>query len=298
VNTLSRALPVDVRSRLTAHEFYAEYVNKKPVVMRGALADLPAAEKWSLDYLRSLAPDLPVRVKTGYLADGETVSYSLDEYADGVERWERRVVGATAEQRPGYLHDLPLIDLIPELRQDLEPFPTELFPPLFRREWWVFPQFFVGPSGAVTPLHFDTLLTHNLFFQLAGTKRFVMVDPRDRELCYTYKWRWSPIDVHAPDLERYPLFERARLQECVVEAGDLLYMPPGTLHQVTSLTSAVSFNIDWHDIVSARRGLTAIRHGMPLRNLRYNALFALGVWTRLPLKILMPGLKSYFFYIS
>jgi hypothetical protein len=60
----------------------------------------------------------------------------------------------------------------------------------------------------------------------------------------------------------------------------------------------VSFNIDWHDPHSALRGLTAVRHGMPVQNLRYNALFALGVCGRVPLKVLMPALRSYFTYIS
>jgi len=298
MRTLTERAPVDVRTDLPRDEFYAEYVNRKPVLMQGALSGLPATERWSMGHLRSLAPDLEVRVKTGYLADGTTATHRLDDYCRAVEDWERRGRAGEEGSGPGYLHDLPLIALIPELRHDLEPFPTDLFPPLFRDRWWLFPQFFVGPAGAVTPLHFDTLLTHNLFFQLAGTKRFVMVDAADRDLCYPYKWRWSPVDVDDPDLDRYPDFARARQQEVLVEGGDLLYMPPGTLHQVTSLTSAISFNIDWHDPVSARRGLTAVTAGMPLPNLRYNALFALGVLGRVPLRLLLPGLRSYFFYIS
>lgn len=297
MNTLTGRAGVDVRVDLSPEEFYAEYVNRKPVLMQGALAALPATRTWSMDHLRALAPDLQVRVKTGYLAEGRTETYRLDDYCAAVVEWEGGPSLAGGEP-PGYLHDLPLISLIPELRDDLEPFPRDLFPPLFRNRWWLFPQFFVGPAGAVTPLHFDTLLTHNLFFQLAGTKRFVMVDPEDRDLCYPYKWRWSPVDVDDPDLDRYPRFAGVRPREVLVEGGDLLYMPPGTLHQVTSLTSAISFNIDWHDPVSARRGLTAVTQGMPLQNLRYNALFALGVLGRVPLRLLMPGLRSYFFYIS
>jgi hypothetical protein len=137
-----------------------------------------------------------------------------------------------------------------------------------------------------------------MFFQFAGAKRFVMVDAADRGRCYTYNWRWSPVDPEDPDLERFPQFRGVRSMECVVEGGDLLYMPPGTLHKVISLTPSVSFNIDWHDRRSALHGLTAARHGMPRKNLRYNLLLALGVWGNLPLRALMPALKSYFVYIS
>jgi hypothetical protein len=188
--------------------------------------------------------------------------------------------------------------MIPALKNELEPFPVDLFPRFFRDQWWTFTQFFVGPSQSQTPLHFDTLLTHNLFFQVYGSKRFVMVDAADREHCYPHNWRWSPVDPDDPDLERFPRFRNARVLSCVVEAGDLLYMPPGTLHKVTSLAPSISFNVDWHDRRSALNGLLAVRDHMPAQNLRYNLLFALGVLAGVPRKVLMPGLRSYYVYIS
>jgi hypothetical protein len=299
MTTIPPPSPVDVRPDLSVREFYSEYVNKEPVLLQRALAHLPAAGLWSLDYFASIAADLPVRLKTGQLSDGNTTVVRMADYCQTVADWELR---AAAEENPGqppaYMHDVPLLSLIPELRKDLEPYPADIFPPFFRTQWWVFPQFFVGPSGAVTPLHFDTLLTHNMFFQFHGTKRFVMVDGADRDRCYTFNWRWSRVDPDEPDLERFPRFAGVRLRSCVVEAGDIFYMPPGMLHKVTSLTESVSFNIDWHDSRSALRGLMALFSGMPLQNLRYNSLLALGVWARVPLELLMPALRSYFVYIS
>lgn len=286
--------PVDVRPNLSVEEFYADYVNTKPVLMKGALADLPAAERWSLPYFASVAPDLEVRLKTGRVAEGNTTTMRLADYAKAAEEWDG---SDRTGDPPGYLHDVPLLTLIPQLRDDLEPFPRAMFPSFFAKQWWVFPQFFVGPSVSQTPLHFDTLLTHNLFFQLDGRKRFLMIAAADRERCYPYKWRWSPVDPDEPDLERFPRFGGVETYECFVEGGDLFYMPPGTLHKVTSLTSSVSFNIDWHDPKSAVRGLTAARYGMPAQNVRYNLLFALGM-CGVPLKALMPALRSYFTYIS
>ena len=290
---------VDVRESLTPDEFYREYVNKKPVVMRGALRGLPAASRWSIGYLRSLAPDLPVRVKTGNIAEGGTSPSTLAEYCDLVE--EIAAKNGTDDQLEGpapYLHDFPLLALIPELRKDLEPFPREFFPKFFRNEWWTFCQVFVSPPSGRTPFHFDTLLTHNLFFQMHGEKRFVMVPAEDRPYCYTYNWRWSAVDPENPDFERHPEFRKARVIECVLQGGDLLYMPPGTLHQVSSLTASMSFNIDWHDRVSVLRGIAAVRDGMPAQNLKYNSAFAAGVIAGVPYKALAPILGSYFYYIS
>jgi hypothetical protein len=292
---------VDVRPPLSAAEFHSAYVNKKPVLMKGALSGMPAADRWSVSYFGEIAPDLPVRLKTGRVADGVTTTVRMADYCATVAAWEKQAATLPANEvatPPAYLHDVPLLSLLPQLRRDLDPFPADLFTKFFRDQWWTFPQFFVGPSRAITPLHFDTLLTHNLFFQFSGSKRFLMVDAADRDRCYTYNWRWSKVDPDDPDLDRFPMFRDVRTSLCVVEAGDILYMPPGTLHKVTCLTPTVSFNIDWHDRSSALRSLNLFRNRMPVANLRYNALFALGVCAGVPLRVLMPALRSYFNYIS
>jgi hypothetical protein len=290
---------VDVRESLTPDEFYRDYVNKKPVVMRGGIKGLPAVSRWSIDYFRSIAPDLQVRVKTGNMADGGTSTKTLSEYCDMVE--QLAAMNGSAGQAAGpipYLHDFPLLRLIPALRNDLEPFPRDLFPKFFRTEWWTFCQVFVSAPHAATPFHFDTLLTHNLFFQVHGDKRFVMAPAEDRPYCYTYKWRWSAVDPDNPDFARHPEFRKARVVECVLHGGDILYMPPGTLHQVTSVTQSISFNIDWHDKVSAIRGMAAVGNGMPAQNLKYNSAFAMGILTGVPYRVVSPVLDSYYYYIS
>jgi Cupin-like domain len=299
VTTTAQPIPVDVRPTLSPEEFRAEYAGRRPVVLRGAIADMPAVSTWSAGHLGAVAPDQRVRLKVGTVSAGRTDIVALADYARELAEWEAKVAESDDPgEPPGYLHDVPLLSMIPSLRRDLEPFPVEYFPPFFRDRWWSFTQFFVGPSRALTPLHFDTLLTHNLFFQVHGSKRFVMVADAERDKCYPYNWRWAEVDPEAPDLQRHPRFRDATVLTCDVEAGDIFYMPPGTLHKVTSLSSSISFNIDWHDRASALRGIGAVRHGMPLTNLRYNVLFALGVIARVPRGVLMPGLRSYYSYIS
>ncbi|MCX5345159.1 cupin-like domain-containing protein [Streptomyces atratus] len=299
MTTTAQPVPVDVRTELSPEEFRAEYMGRRPVVMRGAAAHMPAVSTWSAAHLGAVAPDQHVRVKVGTVSAGRTAVVRLADYARELAEWEAEVArGDDPGDPPGYLHDVPLLSMIPALRRDLEPFPADYFPPFFRDQWWKFTQFFVGPARAVTPLHFDTLLTHNLFFQIQGSKRFVMVADAERDKCYTYNWRWAAVDPEAPDLDRYPLFRHATVLTCDVEAGDVFYMPPGTLHKVTSPGASISFNIDWHDRASALRGVSAVREGMPLKNLRYNLLFALGVVAGLPRGLLLPGLRSYYSYIS
>jgi Cupin-like domain len=288
--------PVDVRDNLSSAEFARCYRNVRAVVMRGALADLPAVSRWSPAYLSSVAPDLPIRVKEGNVADGRTATCTLGEYCDLLAEFQEDKSHRAASLP--YLHDFPLFSLIPDLRHDAEPFPARFLPRFFRARWWNFTQFFIGPPQAKTPFHFDTLRTHNLFFQIRGRKRFVIVPPAEVPLCYTYRWRWSHVDPEQPDYERYPLFREAHTFECILEPGDLLYLAPGTLHQVTGLTESISFNIDWHDSKSAVQGLLSVFRGMPVQNLRYNLALALGVCCGIPDRALMPTLRSYYYYIS
>jgi lysine-specific demethylase 8 len=49
--------------------------------------------------------------------------------------------------------------------------------------------------------------------------------------------------VERPDLDQYPLFAQAQGEELVLEAGEMLYIPPHHWHFVRSL--AVSFSISF-----------------------------------------------------
>ena len=52
----------------------------------------------------------------------------------------------------------------------------------------------------------------------------------------------SPFDPEHPDFERFPLARQAALVECIVNPGDMLYVPAGWYHQVRALTFSLSSN--------------------------------------------------------
>jgi hypothetical protein len=45
-----------------------------------------------------------------------------------------------------------------------------------------------------------------------------------------------------PDVERFPLARQAALAECIVQPGDMLYVPAGRYHRVRALTFSLSVN--------------------------------------------------------
>jgi hypothetical protein len=56
----------------------------------------------------------------------------------------------------------------------------------------------------------------------------------------------SQVELDNVDHERFPLFQEAEGWHCVLEPGDLLYMPPLWWHHVRSLDMSVSVNYWWN----------------------------------------------------
>jgi dTDP-4-dehydrorhamnose 3,5-epimerase-like enzyme len=53
------------------------------------------------------------------------------------------------------------------------------------------------------------------------------------------------VDPRAPDLERSPLFARAEGLVCVLEAGEMCYIPPYWWHHIESLDVSFSVSHWW-----------------------------------------------------
>jgi hypothetical protein len=284
--------------RLGHDEFYSEFVDRgRPVVIQGLTAGWRALD-WNPDRFRGPEYARPLPVKRGNVAEGKRESVPLADYVQSLEDFEARTAAGEEPLSPGYMHDVPLFHVFPSLQEDVDPFPLELLPKWYWRNWSAYTQYFMGPGGSQTPLHFDTLLTHNLFFHLTGRKRFILIPADQLELCYPDGWRWARFDPSSPDYEEFPRAAETTPIEVVLEPGEILYMPPGTLHHVINLTTSISFNIDWHTPGSALRGVTSVGRGAPVTNGYYNLLCFLGVGLRVPSRLLFPLYRSYLSYVS
>ncbi|MCV2365141.1 cupin-like domain-containing protein [Paucibacter sp. DJ1R-11] len=95
----------------------------------------------------------------------------------------------------------------------------------------------LGPSGVRTPLHHD--LTNNLFVQLHGEKRFLMVPALQAPYLCNEVHVFSPVDLSALTSEH-----RAQLSvlDVRIEPGDLLFIPAGWWHQVEGLSASISLS--------------------------------------------------------
>jgi hypothetical protein len=193
------------------------------------------AARWPLagltpQTLRERFAALPVRarvgdyVNTAFAPDRAMQDMSMLEYLD--------LAAAGAAGLPPYLGNLELRELNRYCH----------WPAYFTKPGP--PRFWLGPAGTVTPLHAD--YDDNIFVQVWGRKRIFLAPPHHDDYLYTREANallfGSPFDPEAPDYARFPLARQATLLECVVEAGDLLYVPAGWYHQVRSLTFSLSSN--------------------------------------------------------
>ncbi|GGX08691.1 cupin-like domain-containing protein [Aquimarina muelleri] len=288
---------IAVEHNISREKFYKEYVNKcKPVIIKGLMDEWPAKNIWSNQYFSNLNTDQSIVAKKGNVKKGNVEAMKLSEYVALMQAYE---LSGKKGKPPYYLHDFPLFQVMPELRHDIGPFPLHLFPKWYSYEWWNYICFFMGTSNNSTPMHIDTLLTNNLFFQVSGTKEFLIVLPEDMDKCYRYAWKWSKINPDKPDYEKYPKYKEAKPLRFKVSDGDILYMPSGTFHQVRSLTSSISFNIDWHTKKTVRKGLlNSITGRASFPNIYYNVLLSLGLNAKVPAKYIFPYYKSYFDFIA
>jgi hypothetical protein len=94
---------------------------------------------------------------------------------------------------------------------------------------------FFGPKGSISRLHQDFLHTHGTFTQIVGRKRFVLFSPEDSAFLYG-----GEFDLDAPDFEQRPLLGRATAFECVLEPGEMLFLPGQWWHYVVGLDNSIS----------------------------------------------------------
>jgi hypothetical protein len=182
------------------------------------------------DTLRDRFGDVPVRARVGdyintaFARDRAMRDMSMRDYLD--------LVAAGTDALPPYVGNLEINALNRMCH----------WPGYFSRMGP--PRFWLGPAGTVTPLHCD--YDDNIFAQVWGTKRIFLAPPHHDEFLYPREANpvlyGSPFNPEHPDFDNYPLARRATLIECIVNPGDMLYVPAGWYHQVRALAFSLSVN--------------------------------------------------------
>ncbi|KND04105.1 uncharacterized protein SPPG_01545 [Spizellomyces punctatus DAOM BR117] len=140
----------------------------------------------------------------------------------------------------------------PHLHTHLPPLPPHN--PTLTRLW-------VSTPGCITPLHYDKC--HGLLIQLVGTKKFVAFPKEDAHRLYLFDGIAGPAHVsrirHVTKLfenklsgeeceelvKRFPKLRDTEPYWVELGPGDVVYTPPGFLHEVTTVEASVSVTVPW-----------------------------------------------------
>ncbi|OIT20503.1 PREDICTED: lysine-specific demethylase JMJ30 [Nicotiana attenuata] len=233
---------VGKRSALSLEAFLRDhYLSGIPVVIRDSMDHWPAKNKWNdMNYLRRVAGfrTVPVEVGKNYLCPEwkqELITFS--EFLERIWSSDATSVETT------YLAQHQLFDQIQELRQDIV-IPDYCFTgggEIRSLNAWF------GPAGTVTPLHHDP--HHNILAQVVG-KKYVRLYPASLsdELhphSETMLSNSSQVDLDNIDEKEFPKILDLEFQDCILEEGEMLYIPPKWWHYVRSLTTSFSVSFWW-----------------------------------------------------
>lgn len=235
---------IDVVTSLSAEEFDSQYFQPgKPVIHKGGVGNKPSFQQWSVDFLVSKVGARPVRVN--YCDDGvfDFNKKQITKLDMPLSEAVRYFCDEEFVNKSYYLQQTSIPHLFPELMGDLPRPDWNLASDItLNQNLWV------GGAGCVSPLHHD--MNDNFLVQVKGRKELVLFDPADSKYLYPCQkaggLHISEVDLDNLDLERFPAVALAKPLRCVLEPGDVLFIPAHWWHHVTSLDMCISINYWWH----------------------------------------------------
>ncbi|XP_066496882.1 bifunctional peptidase and arginyl-hydroxylase JMJD5 [Tiliqua scincoides] len=211
----------------------------KPLVLQGLVDHWPCMSKWSVDYIRQVAGSRTVPVELGSRYTDQEWSQTLMTVEEFISRYIEN------ENQVGYLAQHQLFDQIPELKQDIGVPDYCSLGKMDEDEITVNAWF--GPAGTISPLHHDP--QQNFLVQVMGQKYLRLYSPQHSEKLYPHEGHLlhntSQVDVEEPDLARFPAFEEAPFQDCILSPSEVLFIPAKHWHYVRALETSFSISFWW-----------------------------------------------------
>ncbi|PCE63131.1 cupin-like domain-containing protein [Sediminicola luteus] len=215
----------------------AEYFKpQKPVVIEKFIEDWPAYEKWSLDYMKSIAGDKEVP-----LYDNRPVTYEEGFNEPHAKMKLADYVDLLKKEPTKYRIFLwNILKEVPQLQKDFS------FPDFGLRLMKGLPMLFFGGTDSYTFMHYDIDLANIFHFHFEGKKEVILFHQDQTK--YLYKIPHSlitreDIDFSNPDYEKWPALKQAQGFKTHLGHGEVLYMPEGYWHYMKYVTPGFSMSL-------------------------------------------------------
>lgn len=211
----------------------------RPVKITGLLDSWPA-RSWSLQNLRErwgqLAIEYTEHVERGAVTDSVKHRSTLGEFLSLIDQPEN-----TGRFYWTAYNQVEPVGLVRELAQEVKELPGLS---AGQTEGSIY--YWIGPKGTRSGLHFDPY--NVLFAQVKGSKRFYLLPPSAIHRLYLFNEFFSPVDMEFPDGHRFPKSVGLKPTVLEVHEGEVLLIPVGWFHQVTSLSFSISISLTNLDV--------------------------------------------------
>ena len=238
-NDLTAVSQIERIEQPTREIFQRNFLSpRKPVIITGAMKSWNALTLWTTDYLNAVIGNTEVDISvsqnslfTGNLENGFAKLRQKMNFTELINLLQKDKL----TDNYYYLQQQSIPANFPKLFSDIE------FPEYFDKKLLIDPTIWIGSGGNISPLHYDAM--DNLFAQVSGRKRFLLFDPQQTSSLYPFPAdskipHMSQINIDKPDFDKFPNFPKAKYFECVIKAGEILFIPVFWWHQVYSLENS------------------------------------------------------------
>lgn len=225
-----------------------------PFLLRGLLPKLPCFRRFQPDVLASAWGD---RLFSSFRSRRDTLGFEQESSTSTPISCQELINKCFFEPDPEWRFYCRNVVISPHMLNDLNtalacgrPFSAAL-------AW-------VGEAGNITPMHGDYI--HGFLGQTRGRKRIILVDPQRAPLLglphlhtapdvATCRKTRLPDNLRPTDIEQLPPHLNIELNP-----GEILYIPPGWMHHVESLTPGISMLARYELTQDERRAIASYPH--------------------------------------
>lgn len=218
---------IERRAGVSPEELMERYAKgSRPLILTDLMGSWPVA-KMDLDAVRERIGH--VEITTFISGTNVKKVVKIADYVDGLRGDSLQRVGSSVEYAQ---MELPA-DVVRSLALSR--------PPYFDAKDYVLPRLWLGPTGAITHLHYDDV--DNFLAQVFGEKLVTLYHPDDYDLFAPQRLKdVQGLDPDAIDRSRFPLARHARKIQFVLAPGEVLFNPGCWYHHIRILSPSLSVN--------------------------------------------------------
>lgn len=251
-------VPVIVTDSSTGCELLNEFVlsKREPAILRGF--DFGNCRtKWTWDYLQQACGSRKVKVHVSPSPQMDFITknfvYRTLTFAELIQRVQLHEQSSffVCKEEKYYLRSLGEDSRadVADIRRDFPELSADVsFPPLFDPERFFSSVLRISSPGVQLWTHYDVM--DNFLMMVSGLKRVVLFRPTDALFMYLQDDKSQVLDIDNPDPNLYPDFQRAIRYECVLQPGDILFIPALWFHNVVNVDGGVAVNVFWRHLAA------------------------------------------------